>query len=65
VTDDSSARWNVGGTRITLDDRDVLRTARTDPGGLVAEAVFPLMIDEVQRRRPSDEHARLGPLVRR
>jgi uncharacterized protein len=39
----------IGGTRITLDDRDVLRTARTDPGGLVAEATFPLMIDEVQR----------------
>jgi uncharacterized protein len=39
----------VGGDRITLDDRDSLRTARTDPGGLVAEAVYPLMIDEVQR----------------
>lgn len=39
----------VGGTRITLDDRDVLRAARTDPGGLVAEATFPMMIDEVQR----------------
>lgn len=39
----------LGGTRITLDDRDVLRTARTDPGGLVAEATFPMMIDEVQR----------------
>jgi uncharacterized protein len=39
----------LGGTRITLDDRDSLRAARTDPGGLVAEANFPLMIDEVQR----------------
>ncbi len=39
----------IGGTRITLDDRDVLRAARTDPGGLVAESSFPLMIDEVQR----------------
>jgi uncharacterized protein len=39
----------IGGTRITLDDRDSLRAAKTDPGGLVAEATFPLMIDEVQR----------------
>jgi uncharacterized protein len=39
----------TGGTPITLDDRDVLRTARTDPGGLVSQTNFPLMIDEVQR----------------
>ena len=39
----------IGGTRITLDDRDSLRAARTDPSGLVVESEHPLMIDEVQR----------------
>lgn len=39
----------LGGSRISLDDRDSLRAARTDPGGLIEEAAFPLMIDEVQR----------------
>ncbi len=39
----------VGGTRVTLDDLDVLRTARSDPGGLVEESTHPLLIDEVQR----------------
>ena len=39
----------VGGSRLTLDDRDVLRAARTDPAGFVLDAQHPLMIDEVQR----------------
>jgi uncharacterized protein len=39
----------VGGSRLTLDDRDTLRAARTDPAGFVLDARYPLMIDEVQR----------------
>ena len=39
----------VGGSRLTLDDRDTLRAARTDPAGFVLDAQYPLMIDEVQR----------------
>ena len=38
-----------GGTLLTLDDRAVLGTARTDPGGLLAGYGRPLYIDEVQR----------------
>lgn len=38
-----------GGTLLTLDDRDVLRVARTDPRGLVEGYARPLLIDEVQR----------------
>ena len=38
-----------GGTRLTLDDRDVLRAARTDPSGLLGAAGHPVMIDEAQR----------------
>jgi uncharacterized protein len=37
------------GTLITLDDRGTLRTARTDPGGLIGVYGRPLLIDEVQR----------------
>jgi uncharacterized protein len=37
------------GTLITLDDRAVLRVARTDPGGLVEGYGRPLLIDEIQR----------------
>ena len=39
----------VGGELVTLDDRDVLRAARTDPTGFVTERKHPLLIDEVQR----------------
>jgi uncharacterized protein len=39
----------VGGSRFTLDDRDILRAARTDPGGLAEAGPYPMMIDEVQR----------------
>jgi uncharacterized protein len=39
----------VGGDLITLDDRNALRAARTDPTGFVAERDQPLLIDEVQR----------------
>ncbi len=38
-----------GGTLVTLDDREVLRSARTDPRGFVTGHNFPLFIDEVQR----------------
>lgn len=38
------------GTRsVTLDDRDVLRAARTDPAGFLEGFGTPLFIDEVQR----------------
>jgi uncharacterized protein len=37
------------GSLVTLDDRDVLRVARTDPRGLIEGYPRPLMIDEVQR----------------
>ncbi len=37
------------GSLVTLDDRDVLRVARTDPRGLVEGYARPLLIDEVQR----------------
>lgn len=37
------------GSLVTLDDRDVLRVARTDPRGLIEGYQRPLMIDEVQR----------------
>ncbi len=37
------------GTLLTLDDRVVLRTARTDPRGLLEGFGRPLLIDEVQR----------------
>jgi uncharacterized protein len=37
------------GTLLTLDDREVLRAAKTDPRGLVEGYERPLLIDEVQR----------------
>jgi uncharacterized protein len=37
------------GTLLTLDDRTILRTARTDPGGFIDGFARPLLIDEVQR----------------
>ena len=40
---------HVGGDVVTLDDRDVLRAARTDPTGFVTERNHPLLVDEVQR----------------
>lgn len=39
----------VGGDLVTLDDRDALRAARTDPTGFVTERAHPLLIDEIQR----------------
>jgi len=39
----------VGGDLVTLDDRDALRAARTDPTGFVTERNHPLLIDEIQR----------------
>lgn len=39
----------VGGSMLTLDDRRILRVARTDPGGLIDANPRPLFIDEVQR----------------
>ncbi len=39
----------VRGDLVTLDDRDVLRAARTDPTGFVTERNHPLLIDEIQR----------------
>jgi predicted AAA+ superfamily ATPase len=39
----------VGGQLVTLDDRDALRAARTDPTGFVTEREHPLLIDEIQR----------------
>ena len=39
----------IGGTSLTLDDRDLLRSSRTDPTGFVVERSHPLLIDEVQR----------------
>jgi uncharacterized protein len=38
-----------GGALVSLDERTVLRLARTDPSGMVAGYPYPLMIDEVQR----------------
>ena len=38
-----------GGTIATLDDRDSLRAARTDPAGFVEDQPHPLFVDEVQR----------------
>ena len=39
----------IGGTSLTLDDREFLRSARTDPTGFVTDRIHPLLIDEVQR----------------
>ena len=39
----------VGGTLLSLDEPAMLRAARTDPAGLVADRAPPLLIDEVQR----------------
>jgi uncharacterized protein len=39
----------LGGTSLSLDDREPLRSARTDPAGFVADRSHPLFIDEVQR----------------
>jgi uncharacterized protein len=38
-----------GGSSISLDSRDDLRSARTDPTGLIASLERPCFIDEVQR----------------
>ena len=40
---------NSAATMVSLDDRDQLRAARTDPGGFVDGYGRPLFIDEVQR----------------
>lgn len=40
---------STGGTLVTLDDREPLRSARTDPAGFVADRPHPLFVDEVQR----------------
>jgi hypothetical protein len=40
---------SISGTMLTLDDRDVQRVARTDPGGFVTGFDHPMLIDEVQR----------------
>jgi predicted AAA+ superfamily ATPase len=40
---------DIGGELVTLDDRDALRAARTDPTGFVTERTHPLLVDEVQR----------------
>lgn len=44
-----AAHGEVGGTYVSLDDRNQLRAARTDPVGFVRAATPPLFIDEVQR----------------
>jgi hypothetical protein len=36
----------IGGVSYTLDDRDILRSARTDLAGLVAGGPYPMMIDD-------------------
>lgn len=39
----------MGGSLTTLDSRDALRSARTDPTGFVVDRPAPVFIDEVQR----------------
>jgi uncharacterized protein len=39
----------IDGELLSLDDRTTLRTARTDPSGLIADRERPLLLDEIQR----------------
>ncbi len=40
---------SMGGTLLSLDDREPLRSARTDPAGFVEHRSRPLFVDEIQR----------------